>query len=71
MSTSSGSSSPLGGQVLRHRVTDIDNVRDTMDVDVRYRVRSRKAELRFDQEVRSGRATNGQVTNGLVTDVRS
>jgi hypothetical protein len=61
----------LGGQVLRHRVTDIDYVRDTMDVDVRYRVRSRKAELRFDQEVRSGRATNGQVTNGHVTDVRS
>ena len=27
----------LGGQVLRHRVKDIDYVRDTMEVDVRYR----------------------------------
>ena len=29
----------LGGWVLRHQVTDIDYVRDTMEVDVRYRVR--------------------------------
>jgi len=28
----------LGGQVLAHRVKDIDYVRDTMEVDVRYRV---------------------------------
>ena len=28
----------LGGRVLRHEVKDIDYVRDTMDVDVRYRV---------------------------------
>jgi Domain of unknown function (DUF4956) len=28
----------LGGPVLQHRVTDIDYVRDTMTVDVRYRV---------------------------------
>ena len=56
----------LGGQVLRHRVTDIDYVRDTMDVNVRYRVRSPKAELRF-----TGQVSNGQGTNGRVTDVRS
>ena len=29
----------LGGRVVRHDVTDIDYVRDTMEVDVRYRVR--------------------------------
>ena len=28
----------LGGQVLRHRVKDIDYVRDTMEVEVTYRV---------------------------------
>ena len=31
----------LGGQVLRHQVKDIDYVRDTMVVDVRYRAGSR------------------------------
>ena len=28
----------LGGQVLHHHVKDIDYVRDTMEVEVRYRV---------------------------------
>ena len=28
----------LGGRVLRHQVKDVDYVRDTMVVDVRYRV---------------------------------
>ena len=28
----------LGGKVVRHEVNDIDYVRDTMEVDVRYRV---------------------------------
>jgi hypothetical protein len=41
----------LGGQVLRHQVKDIDYVRDTMVVDVRYRVGSRDARLSLDEQV--------------------
>ena len=36
----------LGGRVLRHLVKDIDYVRDTMVVDVRYRVWSRSTRAR-------------------------
>jgi hypothetical protein len=41
----------LGGQVLNCRVKDIDYVRDTMVVDVRYRVGSRDARLSLDEQV--------------------
>ena len=39
----------LGGQVTHHQVNDIDYVRDTMVVDVRYRVRSRVTESSRDE----------------------
>ena len=39
----------LGGQVLRHEVKDIDYVRDTMVVDVRFGARSRRPEFRVEQ----------------------
>jgi hypothetical protein len=42
----------LGGQVLHHRVKDIDYVRDTMVVDVRCRARSRLIELGRDDRSR-------------------
>jgi hypothetical protein len=61
----------LGGQVLRHRVTDVDYVRDTMDIDVRYRVWSRQAELRLGHEVGPEPVCNGRVVVGRVGDVRS
>jgi hypothetical protein len=39
----------LGGQVLHHEVNDIDYVRGTMVVDVRYRARSRVTEPNPDE----------------------
>ena len=42
----------LGGQVLHHHVKDIDYVRDTMEVDVRYRSRSRLIEVGRDDRSR-------------------
>jgi hypothetical protein len=41
----------LGGRVLRHQVKDVDYVRDTMVVDVRYRTGSRLTELSVRQPV--------------------
>jgi hypothetical protein len=41
----------LGGRVLRHQVKDIDYVRDTTVVDVRYRVGSRATGPGFDAQV--------------------
>jgi Domain of unknown function (DUF4956) len=41
----------LGGRVLRHQVKDIDYVRDTTVVDVRYRVGSRATGRGFDAQV--------------------
>ena len=41
----------LGGRVLRHQVKDVDYVRDTMVVDVRYRAGSRLTERSLDRHV--------------------
>ena len=41
--------SRLGGKVMYHQVNDIDYVRQTMVVDVRYRAGTHQAELRLDE----------------------
>ena len=41
--------SRLNGQVIHHVVNEIDYVRDTMVVDVRYRAGSRTAQQQYDQ----------------------
>ena len=41
----------LGGRVLRHQVKDVDYVRDTMVVDVRYRAGSRLTERSLGRHV--------------------
>jgi hypothetical protein len=41
--------SRLGGKVMYHQVNDIDYVRETMVVDVRYRAGTHPAELRLDE----------------------
>jgi hypothetical protein len=41
----------LGGRVLRHQVKDVDYVRDTVVVDVRYRSGSRLDEQNLDEQV--------------------
>jgi len=77
----------LGGQVLRHQVKDIDYVRDTMEVEVTYRVwtpvvhpnpAAHTAHTAHDGHTgHDGQVTghvNGQVTgqvNGHVNGVRS
>ena len=50
----------LGGQVLCHRVKDIDYVRDTMEVDVTYRVVTPIA-----HPGQHGHAVNGHTVNGF------
>ena len=51
----------LDGQVLDHRVTDIDYVRDTMTVQVRYRARPRRTDALGDRR-RGGTAHTAAVT---------
>ena len=46
----------LGGRVLRHQVKDVDYVRDTMVVDVRYRVLGRASPSRLTQPGEPGRS---------------
>jgi hypothetical protein len=41
----------LGGRVTHYQVNDIDYVRDTMDVDVRYRIGSPITEQSFDTQI--------------------
>ena len=41
----------LGGRVMHHVVNDIDYVRETMVVDVRYRVGSRITERSFGKQI--------------------
>jgi Domain of unknown function (DUF4956) len=50
----------LGGQVLRHQVTEIDYVRDIMKVDVRFRPWVRRPEFRVEQPVAAPQAVNPQ-----------
>ena len=46
----------LGGQVLHHRVTDIDYVRDIMVVDVRYQAGLRLVEGSLGERVMAERS---------------
>jgi len=70
----------LGGQVLRHRVKDIDYVRDTMEVEVTYRVwtpvvhPNSAGHAAYDGTVNGSAQLDGQVNgqvNGHVNGVRS
>jgi hypothetical protein len=56
----------LGGQVLRHRVKDVDYVRDIMVVDVRFRAWTPRPDLRVDGQVVNGQAGYGQAGYGQV-----
>src|SRR4051794_12985497 len=66
----------LGGQMLRHRVKDIDYVRDTMEVEVTYRVFTPVAQQHpaalpaYDGTVNGSGQLDGRV-NGHVNGVRS